>query len=139
MQTIQDEKANRRGYDEKIWNQFSTLRRITRSQKARAMNYRTDIISTYLEWLHSDHVISFINSFIKRNKTSFTSVDICVQIKEELHIKIKPHVVRRVLKEKFLWSYKKGSGRPSNLDVEKQKWLKAIFVFICWIIWIHSD
>ena len=105
----------------------STIKRIARSQKLHTMKYKTNTISTYLEWLNSDNVMTFIASFIKKNKTSFTVLDIWRQIAEELEITIKPHVIRRVLKERFLLSYKKGSDRPSNLDIEKQKWMKAIF------------
>ena len=77
----------------------STIKRIARSQKLHTMKYKTHTISTYLEWLNSDNVMTFIVSFIKKNKTSLTVLDIWRQIEEELQITIKPHVIRRVLKE----------------------------------------
>ena len=108
----------------------STLRRIVRSKGVHAMKYQTDSITTYLEWLNSVWVMKFIETYIKRNKTSFTALDIWRNISKELHITISPHVIRRVLKERFALSYKKGSDRPSSLNIEKQNWLKAIF-------WLH--
>ena len=47
---------------------FSTLRRITRSQKAHAMNYRTDIISTYLKWLTQIMSFLLLNLLLKEIK-----------------------------------------------------------------------
>ena len=108
----------------------STIKRIIQSQKAEIIKYRTDTISTYLEWLSSSNVMEFIEAFIKRNKRAFTSFDLWRQVSEELSITIKPNVVNRVLKKWFALRYKKGSDRPTNLDVEKQKWLKALF-------WLH--
>ena len=115
---------------EKYEISLSTLRRIIRSQKTITMEYKADNISTYLEWLSSNKIGEFIELFIKENKRPFTSLDIWKKISNELHIVIKPHVIRRILKERFWLNYKKGSSRPSELDTEKQKWLKAIF-------WLH--
>ena len=108
----------------------STIRRIMRSKGVRDFKYKLNSITTYSEWLSSVRAMELIESYIKRNKVSFTALDIWRKFSEELHITISPHVVRRVLKEWFALSYKKGSDRPSSLDIEKQNWLMAIF-------WLH--
>ena len=108
----------------------STIKRIIKSQKAEIIKYRTDTISTYLEWLSSSNIIEFIEAFIKRNNRTFTSFELWRQVSEELSITIKPNVVNRVLKKWFALRYKKGSDRPTNFDVEKQKWFKDLF-------WLH--
>ena len=105
----------------------STIKRIVRSKGVRDFKYKIDSITTYSEWLSSVRAMELIESYIKRNKVLFTALDIWRKILEVLHITISPHVVRRVLKERFALSYKKGSDRPSSLDIEKQNWLKAIF------------
>ena len=112
---------------EKYEISFSTLRRIIWSHKAITMEEGRSNISTYWELLSSNRLITFIEWFIKENKRNFTTLDIWSKISEELNITIRPHVIRRVLKEHFSLNYKKGSSRPSELDSEKQKWLKAIF------------
>ena len=108
----------------------STIRRIVRSKGFRDFKYKIDSITTYSELLSSVRAMELIKSYIKRNKVSFTALDIWRKFSEELHITISPHVVRRVLKERFALSYRKGSDHPSSLDIEKQNWLKAIF-------WLH--
>ena len=117
----------------------STIKRIIQSQKAEIIKYRTDTISTYLEWLSSSNVMEFIEAFIKRNKRAFTSFDLWRQVSEELSITIKPNVVNRVLKKWFALRYKKGLIVLLILMWRNKNDWRLSFDFICWNFWLLSS
>ena len=53
--------------------------------------------------------------------------DLRAYIQKELGIWIKPHIIRQLLQNGFLKSYKIGSDRPSKLDGNRHKWMSALF------------
>ena len=65
--------------------------------------------------------------FLESTKYSFTWYNLRDHILSNVGVELKPHIVRRLLKEKFRRWYKKGSGRPWKLEFKRHKWINAFF------------
>ena len=105
----------------------STLKRVVKNSLVPLKINVGQSFQTYSEWCNSDIIMYFIGWFLESTKHPFTWHDIQKYIMDKLEIEMKPHIIRRLLRDKFNKRYKKGSSRPTKLDFKKHSWTNAFF------------
>ena len=105
----------------------STLKRVVKNSLVPLKTNVGQSFQTYSEWCNSDIIMDSIGWFLESTKHPFTWHDIQKYIMDKLEIEMKPHIIRRLLRDKFNKRYKKGSSRPTKLDFKKHSWTNAFF------------
>ena len=135
---IRQEVTSKRKTEEEIALSYnisiSTLKRVLRVKLIPDRGFDERIIKSYSEWLSSEILINWIESYIEWTKHSFSWKDLSLHITKELDIQLKPYLIRKLLKRRFLKSYKKGSARPTKIDEKKHRWMNVLF----WTKLLHT-
>ena len=82
---------------------------------------------TYSECCSSDTIMKWIKWFLELTNHPFTWNDLREHIMDKLGVQIKPHIIRRLLRDRFTKRYKKGSCRPTKINFKKHWWTGSLF------------
>ena len=124
---LEHQKQTRTEIMQKFEISESTLKRITKYPWIQFESIDTNQIQTFSECWSSDKLMKCIKLYLESTKYSFTWYDLREHISRSLDIELKPHIIRKLLKEKFRRQYKRGSGRPWKLDFKRHRWTNAYF------------
>ena len=82
-----------------------------------------------IKWLHRyiDPITQFIEIFISNSESGFDAKELQMRIEQETKLAIDYSFIRNLLRRKFRLSYKKGSPRPLNIDLVKQRYVRILF------------
>ena len=78
---------------------------------------------------NSASIYHYLQKLFDNWKYPMTAHDYSIALRDRFSIRISDHMVRRILKESLLLSYKKGKSRPVGLNFSKQqamKWFSAV-------------
>ena len=101
-----------------------------KDHKAIRLNIRRQELYSEIRWRKNiDFYIlaEWISDFVRQKTGWFDLIHLQRHIKTKLLIVIPLHQIRKYLKKKEHLSYKKGSSRPIDLNVERLRLLKILF------------
>ena len=91
-------------------------------------NNKQDSVAPIIQKYRDKKIISMIISYVEKNNQSFTCKDISEDLMNDEGILVDIHSVRKVLKDKMNYSYKRWSSRPLMIDHSNLRVKKALFV-----------
>ena len=85
----------------------------------------------FIKLSHSKEIllIKTVNDFLENAKHAFIVKDVADHANKELNENYPEHFIRKIMKNKLNLSYKKVKPRPNNIDMNKLKWIRALFAF----------
>ena len=107
---------------------ISTIRRIILDFNSNIDRSRLYKMIRWRRLIQSKTVMQCISKFASEQTGCFTAADVQGHIKDELLVSIPLHQIRKHLKINEKLSYKKGNPRPVNLDTNRRKLLKQLFL-----------
>ena len=82
---------------------------------------------TYSECCSSDTIMKWIKWFLELTNHPFTWNDLTEHIMDKLGVQIKPHIIRRLLRDRFTKRYLKGSWCQRRLILKSIDGLELYF------------
>ena len=106
---------------------LSTVKRIEQDFKHNPFSDSLVFSRNGWNFAKSEWLLKIVEEFIKQTKTTFTVRSIQIYIRNKVKVLLPLHKIRNILKSEFHLSFKKGSSRRVDLNIDKMRYSKLLF------------
>ena len=106
---------------------LSTVKRIEQDFKLNPFSDSLVFSRNGWKFAKSEWLLKIVEEFIKQTKTAFTARSIQIYIRNKVKVLLPLHKIRNILKSEFHLSFKKGSSRRVDLNIDKMRYSKSLF------------
>ena len=106
---------------------LSTVKRIELDFKRNLFSDSLVFSRNGWKFAKSEWLLKIVEEFIKQTNTAFTARSIQIYIRNKVKVLLPLHKIRNILKFEFHLSFKNGSSRRVDLNIDKMHYSKSLF------------